>query len=366
MSRQGDEYMVASATHGCELARVPCGPWRRPLAFTAPSPAAPASFALAYVQDRAIQIRRRRPPPPPPPPAQPPLLPLPGSAAAAGARERSATGACAQQDLCSDSGGGVHGLGGVSATRCDNSGSGGAQPRSLHMAHHGLDVTCVLLLPLGPVMPDPCSDPSEEDSPGHGSDSGSSRATACALAPRRERVLGLCDRLEGPGSAPNSCESARAGTLGTLSGGQGSSESGRSSHGAGATSGLGRSMNRGSPALAVLTGSDDGTVRRLLLSGACDPGPGSQPLGCKRTASNPDTRASGDGADRDAGAAWEGASRLCAHPAPGGPGCEGRGCTGAWGSEQVGVHAVGTTVKALAAVPWPPGSGALKVFMQAL
>lgn len=366
MTRQGDEYVVASATHGCELARVPCGPWRRPLAFTAPSPAAPASFALAYVQDRAIQVRRRRPPPPRPPPAQLPLLLLPGSAAAVGARGSPATGACAQQNLCSDSGGGVHGLEAVSAARCGDSGSGGPQPRSLHMAHHGLDVTCVLVLPLGPVMPvmpDLCSDPSGEETPGHALGSGSSQATACTLVPCRKRGRGLGGRLEGPGSVPDSCESARAGTL---SGGQGRSESGCCSHGAGATSGLGRLMNRGSPALAVLTGSDDGTVRRLLLSSVCDPGPCSQALGSITRASNPDTRASGDGAGRLAGAAWEGAGRLCAPPAAGGPGCEGRGCTGAWGSEQVGVHAVGTTVKALAAVPWPPGSGALKVSKQAL
>jgi hypothetical protein len=361
-ARQGSEFVQASAARGCELARVPCGSWRRPLAFTQPAPAAPAAFALAFVQGRALQVRRRRPrararaaspdergacsgvaglsgggveaaggggggrsnrdgpeagggacragagrPPQGSgmcdggPSGGDGCLPGPASAACqAGSRE-------AHEGGCADSGGpgaaraeapAAHvawapsGAPGASA-------DGGGRARCLRGAHHGLDVTCALALPLGPEA-----------------------------------------RQDGADSPPEAGRPAR--TIGA--------EADRDGGRAGAAP-AGRA-----PPVAVLTGSDDGTVRWLLLAGRGGGRAGS-PSGAGRP---PAASAAQPGACERAGGAARcdrggGGGARCAAPSEDGAGGGGGGAAAA---EEVGAHVAGTTVKALAAVPWPPGSGA--------
>lgn len=309
---QGNEYVLASAAHGCELARVPCSSWRRPLAFTAPCPAHPAAFALAFVQDRAVQLRRRRPPPyiseTPEPYVGAPVsegsqcgLPIGdwqpgqvGGGALDGSVGRSNVLASAVPSACS-CGPPQHGAGpgrALGGAALDGSaasagrggmaqqGLGQAQPYALHAPHHGLDVTCVLALPMG-------------------------------------------------------CGAREAGTPSSY--GAAAARTGRSGAG-------GVCPGPSLPVTAVVTGSDDGTVRRLVHGGRCGGEPFEQ--GLRKPAENPPVAAE---APREAGAERGGAGE-CSLP----------GRSGAWGSAEMGAHVGGATVKALAAVPWPPGSGAFR------
>ena len=70
--------------------------------------------------------------------------------------------------------------------------------------------------------------------------------------------------------------------------------------------------------------------------------------GCSNPADSPPAAAV---APREAGAERGGAGK-----------CALSGRSGTWGSAEMGAHVGGATVKALAAVPWPPGSGALRRF----
>ena len=311
---QGNEYVLASAAHGCELARVPCSSWRRPLAFTRPFPAHPAAFALAFIQDRAVQLRRRRPPPcaianPEPcmgaPIGQGSLCGLrtgdeqPGQVgggtlggslgcssalpgAVPSARSDGRPQHAAEPGRSQALGSAV--LNGSAASAGSDSvaqqGLGQAQPYALHASHHGLDVTCVLALPMGDVA--------------------------------REAVI------LSPSGAAAAC-----------TGGSGAE---------------GACPGPSLPVTAVLTGSDDGTVRRLVHGGRCGGEPCMQ--GFTNPAYNPLAAAE---APREAGAERGGAGK-CSVP----------GCSSAWGSAEMGAHVGGATVKALAAVPWPVGSGAFE------
>ena len=310
---QGNEYVLASAAHGCELARVPCSGWRRPLAFTAPCPAHPAAFALAFIQDRAVQLRRRRPPP---------CLaanpePCVGASTGEGAQGGLLTGAGQPGQVGGGALGGSlgcsialpvavpsarsngppqHGVGpgkplgggafnGSGASAGSDSvarqGLGQAQPYALHAAHHGLDVTCVLALSMG-------------------------------------------------------CVAREAGVV---------SPSGAA---AASTGGSGAGVACPGPSLpvtAVVTGSDDGTVRRLVHGRRC----GGEP--CMQGFANPaDNPLAAAEPPREAGAERGGAGE-----------CSSPGCSSACGSAEMGAHVGGATVKALAAVPWPPGSGAFRL-----
>ena len=359
--RQGSEFVLASAARGCELARVPCGSWRRPLAFTQPAPAAPAAFALAFVQGRALQVRRRCPRARGRAASRDERggrggaagLSDDGAEAAGGGGEchgddrgsqaggaacRAGAGGAPQDSGTCDGGarggggclpgpagaacqaggreaceGGCADGGGPGAPRAEapaahaarapsgapgTSADGGGRARCLRGAHHGLDVTCALALPLGP------------EARRNGADS----------------PLG-------------------AGRPGRTAGAEGRGDGGR----AGAA-GAGRT-----PPVAVLTGSDDGTVRRLLLAGrgggrAGSPGRAGRLPGAGPAQQGTCQRAGGaTRCDRGGGGGMR-----CA--APSGDGAGGGG--GAAALAEVGAHVAGTTVKALAAVPWPPGSGA--------
>lgn len=310
---QGNEFVLASAAHGCELARVRCSSWRRPLAFTAPCPSRPAAFSLAFIQARAVQLRRRRPPPsvganPEPyggaPTAEGSLCGLRtgdgqpgqvGGGGLGGSVGRSSALPSAVPSARSDgppqhNAGPGRALGGAAPNgSAASAGSDGvakqglglAQPYALHAPHHGLDVTCVLALPM-------------------------------------ECVAGEAGTLY-----PSCPVAARAG-------------------GSGAG---GACPGPSLPMTAVVTGSDDGTVRRLVHGGRCGGEPCMQ--GFKNPAQNPLAAAE---ALRKAGAERHGAEK-----------CSSSGRCGAWGSAEVGAHVGGATVKALAAVPWPPRSGALGI-----
>ena len=319
--------MLASAAHGCELARVPCSSWRRPLAFTPPCPAHPAAFALAFVQDRAVQIRRRRPPPcsgtnPKPsvgaPNAEGKPCGLPaedehigqdvgggfgGGMGRSGALASSATSACGDGPLQQDVWPGQALGGAVASGNAASAGEDGdfqqgpglAQPYALHAPHHGLDVTCVLALPM--------ADAAREAG-------ALSAARAVTARVGSDGVGGFC---------------------------------------------AGPSL----PVTAVVTGSDDGALRRLVHGGRC----AGEPClwGSLHPAQSPQAAAEGP---REAGATRDGAGEASVSGRRGAwDSAEDKGraasvCSAVWGSAEVGSHVGGTTVKALAAVPWPPGSGA--------
>ena len=321
---QGSEYVLASTAHGCELARVPCSSWRRPLAFTPPCPAHPAAFSLAFIQDRAVQIRRRRPHPCFDAHATPSAgapngsgdqcgLPsgdgqvgqegsggLGGGVGCSGAFASNA--ASASSDTSPQQGfRPVQALSGAvpsaSSARMSQQGPGLAQPYALHAPHHGLDVTCVLALAM-------------EDAAGQaGAQSPRCAAAAC---PGGSGAGGFC---------------------------------------------MGPSLSF----TAVVTGSDDGTLRRLVHNGRC----GGEPRmgGFPNSASHPLVAAEGPCKE---GVIQCGTAECCVPGRSGGGGTAEKGahvagtgaCSPVWRSAQMGAHVEGTTVKALAAVPWPQDSGA--------
>eukprot|EP00887_Chlorella_sp_A99_P003684 scaffold7.g3684.t1 len=113
-------FVVWSATHDAEIARVPCGGWRRPSAVAVEGGDA---LCFSYIKDEEVCIYRRC-----------------SSSSLQGA-DRAAIGRSDASGLtaCRSS---------AEAREGAATPAAGAPPRGLHPAQHGLEQTCALLLPL--------------------------------------------------------------------------------------------------------------------------------------------------------------------------------------------------------------------------
>ena len=300
-----------------ELMRVVCGGWHRPFTFHCQSP---TSLTFVHYRPRSFttHVHRRRP--------APPLAPPP--AASQGSLER-------------DDG---QVLGGLTGLQGD-----AAEPvTGLHHVHHGREVLCCVLIPSVKGHA-----PGELDSP-------------AAMAHSQQARQGL---VTGQNADP-----ARTAAQGNSAA---SGQKPRGSHvvldesDMPAVSGqLDSSEGLGSP-LCLLTGSEDGTMRRLLYNTqargrghspqAQDPGTDGQTFapGDGQTSSS-----QGQGQSGQEGPATGHSGQACLDNRQLGqeggqrrgwpPGCIGQ-AAGFFGAEEVGFQAAGAKVKSIVAVATGPG-----------